>query len=249
MSEAVLLTADDLLACYRTGVFPMGEGRDDPELYLVDPPTRGVFPLDAPALPRRLLRTVRADLFAVTVDTAFDRVVELCAASAPGREETWINAAVRRLYGQLHRRGAAHSVECRRPATDGGELVGGLYGVSLGAAFFGESMFSRAADASKVAMAFLVARLRRGGYSLLDCQFITDHLASLGAIEIGRGDYRVLLDEALSDASAAAPFPAGLASGDFFALDLAAPPCTAEAVSVSGPISGTFIAQLLGQTS
>ncbi len=206
----MILTADDLVACYGAGVFPMGEGRDDPQLYLVDPPNRGVFPLDAPALPRRLLRTVRADPFDVTVDTAFDRVVELCAAPGPGREDTWINAPVRRLYGQLHRRGAAHSVECRRPAAEGGELVGGLYGVSLGAAFFGESMFSRATDASKVALVHLIGRLRAGGYRLLDAQFRTDHLASLGAVEIPRAEYRRRLAAALA------------LDGDFYALPAAA---------------------------
>lgn len=188
------LTADDLLACYRAGVFPMGEARDDPELYLVDPPERGVIPLDGFHLPRRLARTVRADRFSVSVDTAFDATVAACAASSPGREETWINAPIRALYGELHRRGFAHSVECRRE----GELVGGLYGVAIGGAFFGESMWSRATDASKVALAHLVARLGAGGYVLLDTQFMTEHLRQFGTEEIGRAEYRRRLTRALA---------------------------------------------------
>ncbi len=187
------MTADDLLACYRGGVFPMGETRDDPELFLVDPPRRGVFPLERFAPSRRLARTVRSDRFAVTADTAFDGVVEACAASGPGREDSWINAPIRALYAELHARGHAHSVECRI----GGELVGGLYGVAIGAAFFGESMFSRATDASKVALVHLVGRLRAGGYRLLDAQFLTEHLASLGAVEISRAEYRRRLAEAV----------------------------------------------------
>ena len=186
-------TADALLACYRRGVFPMGEARDDDRLFLVDPPERGVIPLDRFHLPRRLARTVRADRFAVGVDLAFDEVVARCAAPGPGREDSWINAPVRRLYGDLHRRGFAHSVECRAD----GELAGGLYGVSIGGAFFGESMFSRATDASKVALAHLVARLRAGGYALLDAQFQTEHLAQFGTGEITRADYRRRLAAAL----------------------------------------------------
>ena len=190
----VTFTADDLVACYRSGVFPMGEGRDDDRTYLVEPKLRGIIPLDAFHVPRRLARTVRADTFTVSVDTAFDAVVALCAEAAPDREETWINAPIRRLYGELHRRGQAHSVECRRD----GALVGGLYGVSLGAAFFGESMVSRATDASKVALAHLVARLVAGGYRLLDTQFQTEHLAQFGTVEIGRREYRRRLAEALA---------------------------------------------------
>lgn len=199
------LTADDLLACYRAGVFPMGEARDDPELFLVDPPQRGVFPLEAFRPSRRLARTVRSERFAVTADADFDAVVAACAAPAPGREETWINAPISRLYGELHRRGFAHSVEVRCD----GELVGGLYGVAQGGAFFGESMFSRATDASKVALTHLVGRLAAGGYRLLDAQFLTEHLAGLGAVEIPRAEYRRRLAEALRGA------------GDFYALGAA----------------------------
>lgn len=184
----------------------MGEGRDDPRLYLVDPEERGVIPLDGGFhLPRRLARTVRSDRFAVSADTAFDAVMALCGEGAPDREDTWINAPIRALYGELHRRGRAHSVECRLE----GELVGGLYGVSIGAAFFGESMFSRATDASKVALAHLVARLRAGGYRLLDAQFQTEHLAQFGTEEIPRGVYRRRLAAALRQ------------PGDFYALPAA----------------------------
>lgn len=199
-------TADDLLACYRSGVFPMGEGRDDPRVFLVEPPLRGVIPLDAFHLPRRLARTVRAEPFEVRVDTAFDAMVALCAEAAPDREETWINAPIRALYGELFRRGQAHSVECWRD----GALVGGLYGVSVAAAFFGESMVSRATDASKVALAHLVARLRVGGYRLLDAQFQTEHLQRFGAVEVDRTAYRARLRRALSAEGADFyAFPAG----------------------------------------
>ena len=202
-------TADDLLACYRAGLFPMGDARDDPETYLVDPEHRGVIPLDAFHVPRRLQRTVRADPFAVTVDADFDAVVALCAQAAPGREETWINAPIRTLYAELHRRGRAHSVECR----SGGELVGGLYGVSIGGAFFGESMFSRRTDASKVALVHLVGRLRAGGYRLLDAQFQTEHLARFGAVEIPRAAYHRLLRPALAAAGDFYAWPAAGVSG------------------------------------
>ena len=196
------LTADDLLACYRSGVFPMGESRDDPELYLVDPERRGVIPLDGLHVSRRLARTVRRDAFTISVDTAFDATVAACAAPAAGREETWINPPIRALYGELHARGSAHSIECRRD----GELVGGLYGVAIGGAFFGESMWSCATDASKVALVHLVARLRAGGYHLLDTQFMTDHLRQFGTEEITRAAYRRRLRAALA------------AEADFYAL-------------------------------
>lgn len=186
--------ADDLLACYRAGVFPMGEARDDPRVFLVEPERRGVIPLDGFHVSRRLARTLRAEPFAVRVDTVFDDVVALCAEAAADRPQTWINDPIRRLYGELHARGQAHSVECWR----GGELVGGLYGVSIAGAFFGESMVSRATDASKVALAHLVARLRHGRYRLLDAQFQTEHLARFGAVEIDRAAYRARLRRALA---------------------------------------------------
>lgn len=187
------LTPDLLLAAYAQGIFPMGETRDDPGIYWVEPQRRGVIPLEGLHVSRTLRRTVQDDTFRVTVDTAFDEVMLQCSMPAPGREESWINDTIRRVYGELHERGNAHSVEAWRD----GELVGGLYGVRLGGAFFGESMFSRVADASKVALVHLVARLRAGGFRLLDTQFVTAHLARMGAVEIPRGEYRRLLRAAL----------------------------------------------------
>ena len=186
-------TAEDLIECYRRGVFPMADARGDDRIFLVDPEHRGIIPLHTVHVPKRLARTVRAGAFQVRIDTAFDAVVAACAAANPGREETWINGPIQALYGELYRLGLAHSVECWLE----GVLVGGLYGVSLGGAFFGESMFSRARDASKVALAHLVARLNTGHYRLLDTQFMTEHLAQFGALEIPRALYRKKLAEAL----------------------------------------------------
>lgn len=185
--------AHALLQCYANGVFPMGEARDDPRVFLVEPDQRGVFPLDGFRIPSRLRRTVRAEPFQVRTDTAFAAVLDACAASAPGRVDTWINGPIRRLYLDLHARGFAHSVECWRDEA----LVGGLYGVSLGGAFFGESMFSRATDASKVALVHLVARLRQGGWRLLDAQFRTPHLDQFGLVEMPQSVYLRLLKPAL----------------------------------------------------
>ena len=187
------ITPDLLLQAYRIGVFPMGERRDDPKLYWLDPRLRAVLPLDGFHLPRRLARTIRAGRFEVSADTAFADIVRACAEPRPGPPESWINEPIVELYSELHRRGHAHSVECRRD----GQLVGGLYGVSVGAAFFGESMFSRERDASKVALVHLVARLIKGGFRLLDCQFMTEHLRSFGAIEIPREAFRALLADAI----------------------------------------------------
>jgi leucyl/phenylalanyl-tRNA--protein transferase len=187
------ITPDLLLQAYRIGVFPMGERRDDPKLYWLDPRLRAVLPLDGFHLPHRLARTIRAGRFAVSADTAFADIVRACAEPRPGHPESWINAPIVELYTELHRRGHAHSVECRID----GRLVGGLYGVSVGAAFFGESMFSRERDASKVALVHLVARLIKGGFRLLDCQFMTEHLRSFGAVEIPREEFRTLLAEAI----------------------------------------------------
>jgi leucyl/phenylalanyl-tRNA--protein transferase len=187
-------SAPDLLACYARGVFPMADAREDARVFLIDPERRGVLPLEGFHVARRLARTVRADPFEVRVDTAFAEVVEACAMPGPGRIETWINRPIERLYLRLHDMGFAHSVECWQE----GELVGGLYGVSLKGAFFGESMFSRVRDASKVALVHLVARLIAGGYRLLDAQFMTEHLAQFGAIEIDRRDYHKRLKAALA---------------------------------------------------
>lgn len=170
----------------------MGETRDDPRIFLVEPEQRGVIPLDRFHIPTRLKRTVRADAFEVRVDTAFDSVLDACAASGPGREDSWINTPIRRLYAELNARGHAHSIECWRDE----RLVGGLYGVTLGGAFFGESMFSRERDASKVALVHLVARLKRGGWRLLDTQFLTGHLSQFGAVETSQAAYLRLLQTA-----------------------------------------------------
>jgi len=188
-------TVDDLVACYRRGVFPMADSREDESIFLIDPERRGVLPLDGFHLPRRLARTVRSDPYEVRIDTSFDAVVEACAASGPGRVETWINGPIQKMYSDLFSRGAAHCVECWAD----GILVGGLYGVSLGSAFFGESMFSIRRDASKIALVHLVARLTEGGYRLLDTQFITDHLKQFGTTEISRSDYQKRLRLALQD--------------------------------------------------
>ena len=187
-------TVEDLIACYRRGVFPMAEARDDPRVFLIDPEARGVLPLDRFHVPRRLARTVRQAPFEVRIDTAFEGVIEACAAAEEDRPETWINATIRHLYRELFARGLAHTVECWA----GERLVGGLYGVSLGGAFFGESMFSTERDASKVALVHLVGRLIVGDYALLDAQFMTEHLAQFGAQEISRSDYRHRLLEALT---------------------------------------------------
>jgi leucyl/phenylalanyl-tRNA--protein transferase len=187
------ITPDLLLQAYRIGVFPMGERRDDPKLHWLDPRLRAVLPLDGFHLPHRLARTIRSGRFSVSADTAFADIVRACAEPRPGHPESWINEPIIDLYSELHGRGHAHSVECRI----GDELVGGLYGVSVGAAFFGESMFSRERDASKVALVHLVARLIQGGFRLLDCQFMTEHLRSFGAVEIPRDAFRALLADAI----------------------------------------------------
>jgi leucyl/phenylalanyl-tRNA--protein transferase len=209
-------TVEDLIACYRRGVFPMADAREDERIFLIDPDRRGVIPLQGFHVPHRLARTVRGNLFQVRIDTAFDAVIEACAEARPGRLETWINAPIQALYGELYDRGLAHSVECWA----GDNLVGGLYGVTLGAAFFGESMFSAARDASKVALAHLVARLIAGRYQLLDTQFLTGHLAQFGAQDIPRAHYRKRLAQALAG------------DADFFGL-----PAYADGASVLQAIS------------
>lgn len=188
-----LFTPDDLLACYRRGVFPMAESRDDEGFFIVDPEWRCVLPLEKFHVPRRLARTLRKDSFRFTIDRDFETVLDGCAAPAPDREDTWINSDIRDLYLDLHARGLAHSVEARI----GEELVGGLYGVALGGAFFGESMYSRVTDASKAALVHLAARLRRGGFKLLDAQFITPHLEQFGAQTLPRRIFHALLGAAL----------------------------------------------------
>jgi len=236
-----------LLQGYATGIFPMADSRDADELFWVEPRSRAIIPLDRFHLSRSLRRTIRSGRFEVTCDRDFVAVIAACA----DREETWINTEIERAMLALHRSGYAHSIE----VWSGVDLVGGLYGVRLGRAFFGESMFSRETDASKVALAWLVARLKTGSFTLLDCQFMTDHLASLGAVNVTREDYVALLSAALggvaSVTGAAGTSAAGAARGDdsppdFFALDALLE--LAGAAGADGP-AGYVISQLLGQTS
>jgi len=186
-------SVEDLIDCYRRGVFPMADARHDRRVFLVDPARRGVLPLEGFHVSRRLARTIRSDRFRVTIDADFEGVIEACAAPRAGRMETWINEPIQKLCAELFKRGLAHSVEAWR----GERLAGGLYGVAIGGAFFGESMFSVERDASKVALAHLVARLKAGGFRLLDAQFLTDHLSTFGAEEISRAEYARRLGEAL----------------------------------------------------
>src|SRR6476646_1627868 len=233
-----------LLQGYATGIFPMADSRDADELFWVEPRNRAIIPLDRFHVSRSLRRTLRSGRFTVTHDRDFAAVIAGCA----DREETWINAEIERAMLVLHASGHAHSIEVWREKT----LVGGLYGVKLGRAFFGESMFSRASDASKVALAWLVARLDVGNFTLLDCQFMTEHLASLGAISVSRETYVTLLAAALGGGGAAAgalvDAPGSAAEGppDFFALERLLE--LAGAAGAGGP-AGYVISQLLGQTS
>ena len=201
--RTVEVTPDLMLRAYRVGLFPMAETRHGQRLYWLDPEQRGILPLDGFHLPKRLLRTVLSGPYTVTADQAFARVIAGCAAAAPGRLDTWINTDIERLFLDIHRMGHAHSVECWHD----GALVGGLYGVSLGAVFFGESMFSTARDASKVALVHLVARMRLGGYTLLDTQFVTEHLAQFGAHEVPRDAYKAMLAAAVQQDARWLPNP------------------------------------------
>jgi leucyl/phenylalanyl-tRNA--protein transferase len=200
---SVELTPELIIRAYQAGIFPMAEDADAPDLFWVSPQRRGILPLEEFHVPRSLRKAMRQSGFALRVDTDFAGVLDGCAEPGAGRETTWINPAIRRLYGQLFARGLCHTVE----VWEGEALVGGLYGLSLGAAFFGESMFHRRTDASKIALVHLVERLRAGGYRLCDTQFVTDHLRSFGGIEIPREDYEVRLADALEHRA------------DFFALD------------------------------
>lgn len=242
-----------LLQAYSIGVFPMADDRDAAEVYWVEPKQRAILPLDGFHLSRSLAKAIRRDPFRVTANRAFPDLLALCAQPAPDRPSTWINREIESAYRHLHAIGYAHSVE----VWEGEELVGGLYGVALGRAFFGESMVSRRTDASKVALAWLVARLRFGGFTLLDCQFMTDHLHSMGAVEISQRDYLQLLGAAVGDAALGAGAGA-LGSGSGAAAELAFAPLAGRAdagspfapnVTVSGPLSGHAIVQLLTQMS
>ena len=188
------ITPELLLRAYSIGLFPMADSADDPELFWVEPDMRGVIPLDGFHVSRSLAKTIRRKPFDIRFDTAFDAVLAACAEPAPDRPSTWINGKIRSLYSTLHRMGHAHSVE----AWEGETLVGGLYGVSLGAAFFGESMFSRRTDASKICLVHLVERLREKGFRLLDTQFTTEHLKTFGAIDVPKLEYEDMLAEAVA---------------------------------------------------
>jgi leucyl/phenylalanyl-tRNA--protein transferase len=216
-SAASEITPEVLLRAYACGIFPMAESADDPTLFWVEPELRGVIPLDGFRVSSRLARTVRSDAFTVTVNCAFKAVIAGCAAPQQGREETWINTRIRELYTGLHRIGHGHSVE----VWENDDLIGGLYGVSLGRAFFGESMFHRVRDASKVALVHLVARLIAGGFGLLDTQYVTEHLKTFGAVEISRKRYTALLDKALKGEPA-----------DFARLPIDRPISGAEALAI-----------------
>ena len=218
-SAFIEITPEVLLKAYACGIFPMAESAEDPALYWIEPENRGIIPIDRFHVSGRLARTVRTDRFTVAINRNFDAVLEGCAKSQPGRPRTWINARIRALYRKLYERRHCHSVE----AYDGDELVGGLYGVTLGRAFFGESMFHRARDASKVALVHLVARLRAGGFKLLDTQFVTDHLKTFGAVEVPRRQYHKLLESAL------------VGEGDFAALGLKRPVPGAEVLARLNP--------------
>ncbi len=187
------ITPQMLLRAYACGIFPMAESADDPQLYWIEPQARGILPLDAIDVPRRLARTVRQARFHVTFDRDFEGVIDGCAAPRPGRRSTWINSQIRSLYRDLYRQGHCHTVEVRLD----GRLVGGLYGVALGGAFFGESMFSTERDASKVALVYLCARLIHGGFTLLDTQFVTEHLRQFGTIEIDKAEFQERLQDAV----------------------------------------------------
>jgi leucyl/phenylalanyl-tRNA---protein transferase len=212
------ITPEVLLKAYACGIFPMAESADDPALYWIEPELRGIIPLDTFHVPARLARTVRTTGLVVCVNRDFEGVIAGCAEPKRDRARTWINGRIRRIYRALYAHGHCHSVE----VYDGEELVGGLYGVSLGRAFFGESMFHRARDASKIALVHLIARLKAGGYRMLDTQFVTDHLRNFGALEVPKRRYHRMLEEAL------------VGEGNFGALPLDKPVRGEDALAIIG---------------
>jgi leucyl/phenylalanyl-tRNA--protein transferase len=215
-NSTIEITPEVLLKAYACGIFPMAENADDPALYWIEPEMRGIIPLEAFHVPARLARTVRTTPLTVLADQDFDAVIEGCAEAKPGRARTWINTRIRNIYRRLFEHGHCHTIE----VYDGTALVGGLYGVSLGRAFFGESMFHRARDASKIALVHLVARLRAGGFKLLDTQYVTEHLQTFGAVEVHKRRYHRLLEDAL------------VGEGDFGALPLDRPISGEEALAL-----------------
>jgi leucyl/phenylalanyl-tRNA---protein transferase len=226
-TKDLAIDIDLLLRAYANGIFPMADARDDPNAYWVEPKRRAILPLDEFHVSQSLAKTIRQDRYRVTADTAFADIIRKCAEATQDRDATWINTDIENAFIDLHQRGMAHSVECWH----GDTLVGGLYGLAMGRAFFGESMFSRATDASKVALAWLVARLRPGGFVLLDCQFMTDHLASLGAIEISQSAYLKRLEMAL---------------GRSDQVSTVASPSASAGSSASGAAAGAGAASALG---
>lgn len=248
---------DLLMRAYANGIFPMSDARDDPDTFWIEPEKRAILPLAQFKLSHSLAKTIRQQRFIVTADCAFAKVIATCAEENDGRRETWINPAIEDAFCMLHRLGRAHSVECWL----GDELVGGLYGLAMGRAFFGESMFSRATDASKVALAWLVARMKIGGFNLLDCQFMTNHLGSLGAIEITQKAYLVLLEAALGrdlqastgSSAASSTFVGAAGVGDWGALEGALSTAggrpSRDFFSDASSSPGKLILQALTQTS
>jgi leucyl/phenylalanyl-tRNA---protein transferase len=208
------ITPQVLLKAYACGIFPMAESADDPQLYWIEPISRGILPLDSVRLPKRLARTIRQQPFEVRIDTDFDGTIAGCAASRPGRRTTWINDQIRTLYRELYILGHCHTVEVWR----GNRMVGGLYGVALGGAFFGESMFSTETDASKIALMYLCARLIHGGFTLLDTQFVTEHLRQFGTIEVDRTEFHAALEGALPHAADYKKLPADTSADEITAI-------------------------------
>jgi leucyl/phenylalanyl-tRNA--protein transferase len=260
------ITPQVLLKAYACGIFPMAESADDNALYWIEPERRGILPLDAVHVPKSLARTIRRGGFEVKIDNDFDAVIEGCAAPRIGRRSTWINGRIRGLYRELFALDHCHTVEVWQD----GELTGGLYGVHLGRAFFGESMFSRARDASKIALVYLVARLKYGGFTLLDTQFVTGHLARFGAIEVSRQAFQRLLEDALGMSqgstpssgsasaagggagragAAAAGGGAGAGSGAASTASGASAPSSGAFSALSSDVPPTGILQLVSQTS
>ena len=209
------ITTDLILKAYTAGLFPMAENREDPDIFWVEPKMRGILPLDDFHASKRLIKKIRQGIYRVTINKAFDQVIDACSNPRPGHEDTWINPMIKSLYSDLHEQGFVHSIEC----WDEGELVGGLYGVAIGGAFFGESMFHRKTDASKIALCYLVARLKAGHFKLLDTQFQTDHLKQFGTMEIPKDEYLIQLDAALQEPEDNKEYP------DFYSLgEVVSPP-------------------------
>lgn len=227
------IPTDLLLLAYRNGIFPMSDSRDDPEVFWVEPRRRAILPLDGFRLSKSLAKAIRQDRFDVSCNEVFDAVIDACAAPRPGHPDSWISGRIRASYRALHAEGHAHSVECWQD----GELVGGLYGVGFGGVFCGESMFSRRTDASKVALAWLVALLKRGGARLLDCQFMTEHLASMGAVEITQARYVALLGEA-----------SGAGEGDAAGVGARSLPESFESLSSEAEAAGLSPSKLILQS-